>query len=195
MTSIPAAEIESDLLLRIQTKGEFVASRMAAHQVTAGGCWEYQGYIRSNGYGQFKINCRGASPYKRNFLAHRVSYAFHYGIDPGESLVCHRCDNPACINPEHLFLGTTADNSADMVAKGRSVNQTGARNHAAKLTEDAAREIIRQLQAGRNNTAIAAETGVTHSLVSLIRRGKAWQEVANDMQWEPKSCFKRKAAG
>jgi hypothetical protein len=77
-------------------------------------CWEWQGRIYGDGYGRFL-----------GYLAtHRLAYYFTTGVDPEELLVCHHCDNPPCCNPDHLFLGTHADNMRDMVQKGRHRSQT-----------------------------------------------------------------------
>src|SRR6185295_5598152 len=77
------------------------------------GCDEWIGMKRPKGYGYMQIK-------RRKFVASRVVYFLLYGVDPGELNVLHRCDNPPCVTKEHLFLGTTQDNSDDMVAKGRS---------------------------------------------------------------------------
>lgn len=76
------------------------------------GCWHFTGYINKAGYGQIKI-------INNVIHAHRASWILHNGHVPSGLLVCHKCDNPKCVNPDHLFLGTHKDNAIDMVIKGR----------------------------------------------------------------------------
>lgn len=108
--------------------------------------------------------------------AHRLSFAFVNAKSPYPDMVLHHCDNPACCNAAHLFLGTTQDNTADKMAKGRHrcAPQRGEHNPRARLTGDQVGQIRERILAGETNTAIVADYGVTHGQISLIRRGKSW---------------------
>lgn len=79
-------------------------------------CWEWQGYRNKKNYGVTRIGGRNS----KAFLAHRLSWTIHFGEIPHGMHVCHKCDNPSCVNPNHLFIGTNQDNIMDRVAKGRS---------------------------------------------------------------------------
>lgn len=124
-------------------------------------CWEWTGSRWSNGYGRF---CR-----PRYSIAHRVSWELYCGEIPDGMNVLHRCDNPCCVNPSHLFLGTDLDNMRDKVAKERSAR--GEQHGRAFLTEDAVRRIRDDHQAQRK---IATEYGVSQSTVSRIKHGEQW---------------------
>jgi len=145
-------------------------------------CWEWQS-ARSNGYGLL-----GNWP-KSGIYAHRLAYELEHGPIPAGLFVCHDCDNPPCVNPAHLFLGTQADNLADMATKGRSAigDRNGSRTHPervprgerhpqAKLTSQEAGEIRSLALAGWLQQDIADAYGVTFSLVSQIKRGVIWRE-------------------
>lgn len=105
-------------------------------------------------------------------LAHRVAYRLYLGDFPPDICVLHKCDNPLCVNPEHLFLGTRADNTADMMQKGRNAKVAGELNPNRKLTEELAAQI--RLAPGKHRD-IAKEYGVTHTTIGDIKRGKIWR--------------------
>lgn len=186
--------IEPDLLLRVEARHDLIKQALANHTKTDSGCWEFDGCRNGAGYGKITIYCRGFHPKKKQFLAHRVSYAFHSGFEPDDLFVCHACDNPSCINPAHLFLGTAQENSSDMAGKNRAAPQQGELNHSAKLTESKVREVIQRIVNGEGNGKVAKELGVKHSTISEIRRGKTWQHVAKKMGYEPKPMFDRRAS-
>ena len=139
------------------------------------GCWEWTAYRTGCGYGQL-----GAGGRKEGVLyAHRLSYEIHVGAIPDGMFVCHRCDNPPCVNPAHLFLGTPEDNSHDARDKGRLVTPVlfGENAAPAVLTEVQAREILARRQGGEILRTIASDYGVTITTVSYLARGKTWKHL------------------
>lgn len=137
-------------------------------------CWLWQGARNGNGYGNYRV------PGRVTVTASRYAYFIATKRWPGRYLVCHACDTPLCVNPAHLWLGLPADNTRDMVEKGRARNgdRRGSKNPRAKLSEDAVREIKRLIETGLSNTVIAERFSVHHSTVSLIRLGLKWRHVA-----------------
>ena len=131
----------------------------------SGVCWEWTGLLSRDGYGVF---C--------DFRSHRYSWELAHGPIPKGMLVCHTCDNRLCVRPDHLFLGTVADNSADMVAKGRSCN--GERHPKAKLTEQAVRELRERWRAGESIRSIARSTGMDRKSITDMLKGVHWKNVA-----------------
>lgn len=127
------------------------------------GCWLWTGATTPRGYG--KIFVEGALQY-----AHRYSYELATGEKPGGLVVCHRCDTPGCVNPAHLFVGSHADNSADMARKGRV--RSGARHHSTKLTDAQVADIRRRAEAGELQKDLAAEFGVSKQHLSDICLGQ-----------------------
>lgn len=131
----------------------------------SGACWLWRGYVKPNGYGTVSIH-------RRDVHVHRYAYQLTYGEIPPGLFVLHRCDTPTCVRPEHLRLGTHADNMADMKQKRRQA--FGDRCTWAKLTTLKAREM--RARAGERQSVLAADFGVSTSTVSLVLLGKTWKE-------------------
>jgi hypothetical protein len=134
------------------------------------GCIEWTASLNGRGYGQFR-----PARQRKNVTAHRYSWVLANGEIPKGLCVCHACDNRKCVNPEHLFLGTLADNSADMVSKGRGkgANRAGILNPRRKLTEI-------EVEAIRHSTAslrsLADAFGIGKSQVHRIKKGMSWSD-------------------
>lgn len=124
------------------------------------GCWEWQGYVIAEGrYGRFM-----AMGHK--ILCHRYAYQQLVGIIPEGMQVCHRCDNPICVRPEHLFLGTNSDNQKDSITKGR--------HNTVKITPEEAGQILAMLAAGASTRTITRQLGVSASIIGNIKNNGTW---------------------
>lgn len=143
-----------------------VSDRRGLH--TRDGCWEWQGATQPGGYGKVRYEGRAQRP-------HRLVYEAFNGPIPDGLFVCHRCDNPLCYRPDHLFLGTHADNMNDMWAKGRAAN---VEHTWRQLTADQVRAIRARLATGEIPASIAADFGVNRQTVADIRNGKTHRSVA-----------------
>jgi len=133
-------------------------------------CWEWTAGRYRDGYGAFGVGGRAGG----NKRAHRVSYELHCGPIPNGMLVCHQCDNRICVNPEHLFLGTSADNLADMTIKGRRarVGHPGVSNPSSKLTAEDAMAIRDAVDVPIGTLMKRYDIG--RSVVFGIRAGRLW---------------------
>jgi hypothetical protein len=154
---------------RYTTRGTPMLVRLASYVEPDlnGGCLLWSG-AASEGYGTLRIA-------RKKVFTHRLSWELANGPIPKGMHVLHRCDVRACVNPAHLFLGSNADNVADMVAKGR--NSVGERNGQAKLTRLLVQDISCRLEAGETGTAISHALGVSEKTVSSIKKGKSWGSV------------------
>jgi len=144
--------------------------RMASDE----GCWEWTGQLSRAGYAV--LSAPGG---RRPILAHRLSWEIHFGQIPDGLFVCHKCDNPACVRPDHLFLGTPKDNTADMIRKGRNTPALGARNGNVKLDRSVIPE-IRYVYAsgGLSLAAVGRMFSTSHRNVAHIVRRSTWKHVA-----------------
>ena len=137
-----------------------------------GPCWLWTAATNENGYGVMRPEGKRSGP---TIKAHRVAVALD-GRDPAGVCVLHRCDNPPCVNPAHLMLGTMADNTQDMVLKHRGL--IGECNGNAKLTEQDVLAIRRRRHAGEQRKVLAAEFGVSGATVTRVANGEGWRHVA-----------------
>lgn len=133
-------------------------------------CWVWTAYTDSAGYGKFQFADKKPMP------AHRYSYELTYGrIRHRDMYVCHKCDNPGCVRPDHLFLGTAADNMADCSAKGRISRRhqiRGVDHPASKLTEE---EVIEIYSSIKTQAFLARKFNVTIATISQIKRQRTWK--------------------
>ena len=134
---------------------------------SSNGCWEWTAHTKDWGYGTFYVDASNT-----NDGAHRFSYAHHTGPIPKGMLVCHSCDNPKCVNPTHLFLGTNADNTADSVSKHRQAK--GIDVSSAKLTPVKVLEIRASL---KRNVILAKEYGVSPQNIGCIKKRYSWKHI------------------
>jgi hypothetical protein len=138
-----------------------------------GECWEWDGAKR-NGYGKLIVQ---HAYVRKHISAHRLAWELFIGPIPTGFDVLHHCDNPACCNPAHLFVGTHADNMRDREAKGRHNAPRGSTHGRAKLTEEDVRLIRRLVANGAQQNVLAAHYGVTPTSLSLLVRRKTWRHV------------------
>ena len=146
-----------------------VIDRFMSKVDKSGDCWIWMARKTPQGYGRFGYE-------RRNWLAHRVSHALFVGPVDGLQ-VLHKCDNPSCVNPAHLFLGTNADNVADKVAKGRQSCLKGENGGNVKLKTQDVLSIRSMYSAGVSDRELASRYGVSRHHVWAIATRKAWRHV------------------
>lgn len=137
-------------------------------RVTKGdGCWLWGGGISRRGYGLAKLN-------NIRHSAHRLSVVLHGGTVPVDKIVCHTCDNPRCVNPSHLYVGTTKQNAYDRTVRGRGRTAIGPDSPSAKLT---VAQVLESRFSTARHTELAAKFGVSPSTIRKLRSGKSWRHV------------------
>ena len=154
---------------QVQHHGKTLAQRFTLNVRKSTGCWEWTGTRNPKGYGLLHVG-------ETNKLAHRIAWELKRDVIPLGLYVLHRCDNPGCVRLAHLFLGTKADNNADMDAKGRRRTKPtrGTSHPKSKLTDDAVRHIRTSSEMGRD---LARKYGVSQTIISAVRHGHTWKHV------------------
>lgn len=135
------------------------------------GCWLWAGAHHPSGHG-----CVNPNSHNGFSWAHRYSYFIANGDFDRQKLICHKCDNPWCVNPEHLYVGTHSDNVRDILERSNPKWATGSKIWTAKLNPETVRD-IRAMKGSMSNRAIARKFSVTHSVINKIFSGKIWKEV------------------
>ncbi len=149
------------------------------------GCHPWRGFVKEGGYGSFRGGARTVG-------AHRAAWEFSYGDIPLGMLVCHTCDNKACVNTLHLFLGSNQDNVSDMVSKGRQARG----ERISSLTAPQVSEMRRRYSAGETSqSALAAEYEIEQAHVGRIVRGDAWRCLPTEPPPVTKGSGFKKAEG
>lgn len=135
-----------------------------------GNCWLWTASTTSSGYGKIKIG--------RYFVAsHRISFFLANGEIQPRDIILHKCDNPACVNPEHLYSGSHLSNTRDMVSKGRAIGTVGSRNGNSVLTEELVKEIRLRRKLGESRVKLAKEFNLTTNHITHITGRSLWKHI------------------
>lgn len=135
-------------------------------------CWRWDAsVVQGKGYGQFKLD-------GKMLHAHRLAYELIHGPIPGAMHVCHRCDNPSCVNPDHLFVGSAMDNVRDCMEKGRRRRGAwGEASNFAKITAEQVLDIREMARQSFPQWVIAEKHGISRPAVSVIVNRKTWTRI------------------
>lgn len=134
------------------------------------GCWDWKGYIARTGYAEIG---RSKNFHEKN--AHRISWMIHKGNIPEGMYICHKCDNPKCTNPDHLFIGTHQDNDKDRDEKGRNVK--GEDVESSILKDQDIKEIKTLLTQGKSCLEISRKYDVSHDAIKRINKNETWKHI------------------
>ena len=158
-----------EVLKQRQMHGFTLRERFWHYVQKTSGCWYWVGYKDPQGYGRLHIDGRPE-------LAHRLSWKIHDGDIPQNKHILHECDNPACVNPDHLYIGNQLSNMQDMWRRGRAKpgHLVGEKHGMSKLTEAQVRDIRKSDKPG---TALATRYGISTTTICDIRKGRIWKHI------------------
>lgn len=133
-------------------------------------CWLWTGCLDAGGYGRIRMPRE-----RRTEYAHRVSYQLHVGAIPHGKIICHRCGNPTCVKPDHLYAGTYRQNMIDRVAHGHQSGgaRPGEKHHMAKLSDKQVTKIRSMLKTGSTGAYLSRAFGVSQTQISRIKRNES----------------------
>lgn len=152
--------------MQLERHGTIEDRFFSRFKVSDSGCWLWIAHCDKDGYGILPGN-------HASIRAHRFSFIHHHGpIDDG-MVICHKCDNPGCVNPDHLFAGTTKDNCHDMLSKGRDM-MVGSKNNKAKLSES---DVVKIRDSNLSSESLAREFNVSKSTIKRIKNRTQWRHV------------------
>jgi hypothetical protein len=163
------------MIVKLHREGNLDGVRILSKAKQVGDCWEWQAAKYGNGYG---VAMRRGG--RKTTGAHRISYVLFNGEFDKRLSVLHKCDNPPCINPAHLFLGTHSENMRDMAEKGRRI--IGSDHSNAKLTEAIVIEARERRRNGETVRALSKSYGVSNSIMCRALLGQRWAHVENPTQ-------------
>lgn len=141
--------------------------------IVKSGCWEWIGPLSHDGYGAIVVNYNG----KKLYRPHRLSWMICFGEIPHDLRVCHTCDNPKCINPKHLWLGTMKQNTLDSVIKGRANRAKGEMTGKSKLSNSQVIEMRKMRDDGKTFEVIGNRFGVTKANARYVCSGRTWRHL------------------
>ncbi len=143
------------------------------------GCWLWKGAVNKGGYGLFGYEWNSETRRGKQTSANRIAWILTYGPIGKEIKVCHSCDNPSCVRPDHLWIGTQKENIQDMIQKKREVRnpRRGEKHRSAKLTEHQVRTIRSSFQRGVSQSQLAREYSVVNQCINAIVHRKTWSHI------------------